>query len=165
MWLSLCLHKAIGINISNLSFPSDYAEDATPETRRCTSFGEVASTIKGDSSSGTIHYSSGTHQPSIMNLRRKSWFGSHAMMKWVHLNFHSNSSLTKLARKKAAQKIFKYMITPGILPDNFHLGQDLKSSYEFYLPSAVSCQLRFGQLLPPQPFFVNLILLWEKKMT
>lgn len=67
----------------------------------------------------------------------------------------------EISSYKESTKIFLHMVTPCILPVNFHSGRNIKLSYEFYLPSAISRQLGCGQL-PPCPFVANLICPREK---
>lgn len=49
LWLNMYMHKTMGINLRQMSFPSEnFAEGARPQTRRCTSFGEATSMIAND---------------------------------------------------------------------------------------------------------------------
>lgn len=72
------------------------------------------------------------------------------------LNSHIFFRFSEVGLKEESTKIYIHMVTPIILPLNFYSGGDIKLSYEFYLPLAISRQLECGQL-SPCPFFANLI--------
>jgi len=54
LWLNTYMHKTMGLNLRQMSFPSEnYAEGQPIQIRRCTSFGEVAAIIANDTFSVT----------------------------------------------------------------------------------------------------------------
>ena len=149
MWLNLHMQRVSQINIFSREFPSDQPEGQKVTLRRCTSFGEAASSIGGErlSSDQLISYFrcfyNGLSKSALI------WFAyddpNNSFERPINFQFDSATSSDN-------RKIFKEMIRPNLLP-TISCG---RKSYEFYYPSVAARQLGFGQA-PIRLYFSDLI--------
>ena len=126
------MHKAIGIKLSELSFPSEeFNEEKDPITRRCTYFGEAAIMIANDSNVfGKTNffkcfYNGFTEDSTI-------WFAYHDDNKEYENPFKFN--LDSWKNDEEATNIMREAMSPRILPANFTSGKSA-IGYEFCYPS------------------------------
>ena len=148
MWVQLYMHQIIFVNLYSLSFPSiNYAEDQTPTTKGCQTYGEAASAINVRIDSGHL-----------FKLFYKG-FGS-----FLWLPYRENEDITLPCKfnyetgcdDKISTELFNSFIKPCALPAEFHHGWSVHPIYEFYNPNMVARQLGCGQL-PPKLFFSEMV--------
>jgi hypothetical protein len=155
LWLNLNMQKIMTQDLRSLKFPSltfleEQEEQLTDDnrTRRCMSFGEVASAIFIN---GSISY--------FFKLLYKGFSGE--ILEWfiysdipefdLPYSFRFESKYTDAG----PLKILNCLIKPCLLSIEVRHGREkLPISYEFYNPSIAARQLGFGQL-PPKLFFAD----------
>jgi len=117
LWLNLYTHKAMGRDLRNSVFPSDFAGDAKATTCRCMSFGEAALAFP----------SSSTSRATTAQLFKSFYHGfNREGIIWFAYNDDEEFELPIfrfLNTNTDNKDTFDAIITPGILPISFHSGR------------------------------------------
>lgn len=130
--VNMYIHEAIGINLSNSSFPWDHSEDEASKFHRCTSFGEAASIgYESDSASKTVNFFRAFYY--AFTKENIIWYAYDDSNN--HFESPSKFNFSGICIEPYNIDSFKAAICPCILPVNFCGGRSVKLSYEFYVPS------------------------------
>jgi len=147
MWLSLHMHKRLEFNLFAQRFPRDIAEnyeldEEESATRPPLNFSEAVIVLLGIG--GNADQVSRFFQTLYEGLTReqRAWMPYEDPDSMIPLVFHPfNDALNK------DHDVMMALITPRAIPVNFFgSGKASNQTYEFYNPSALACQLAFGQL-------------------
>ncbi|GJN07438.1 hypothetical protein PR202_ga25270 [Eleusine coracana subsp. coracana] len=139
------------MNLRTLKFPTDDPEEAAPQTRRCTSYGEAMVMVSAPAASVTDYFRmlyNGLVSEHII------WFAYMDSEDLFENPFFFN--FESITSDDTSRENFSIVISPGILPVGFFGGKGQPSSYEFYYPSASARQLCMGQL-PIKPSLADLV--------
>jgi hypothetical protein len=127
LWLNTYMHKAIGLDLRKISFPSEsYAEGQPIQLRRCTSFGEATIMITNDTFGVTDFF--------------RCFYNGFADEAVICFAYHDDNhdfenpvkfQLDNWIDDKYATNSLQEAIAPRILPARFTSGRSLPS-YEFY---------------------------------
>nr|ABA97978.1 hypothetical protein LOC_Os12g24820 [Oryza sativa Japonica Group] len=161
-WLNLIVMKVVNRpSVSEAEFPrlepivNDDGEELTH--RRCTSYGEYASTPTDAGVKLSAELLKDWFYSFYESFQKDTrvWFLYEDSAELEHpLDFRFediNHEIYQLSRE-----IFSAAISPCILPVGIHQGRNIQSSYEFYHPISSARQLGMGQL-PIDLFFANKI--------
>jgi len=147
MWLNLHLHKRLEFNLFTQRFPRDISEnhvlgEEELATRAPLNFGEAVIVLPG--SGGNPDQVGRFFQTLYEDLARdeRAWLAYDDPDSMLPLVF--NPFDEALDRDN---EVMMAMVTPRAIPVNFFgSGKTSPQTYEFYNPSALACQLAFGQL-------------------
>jgi hypothetical protein len=137
-----------------MSFPGNHTEEKEPRTRRCTSYGEVASAFPCNKL-----------VPSEMATFFRCFYNGFVQEKIVWYAYYGGRNTSELPVKFSFKSVdteadsmtnLGEAIASGILPVNFSIDRSHQLSYEFYYLSISARQLGLSQL-PIRPFFVDLV--------
>jgi len=147
MWLSVHMHKRLGFDLFAQCFPRDIAEDHELDdeestTRSPLNYGEAAIVLSG--TCGNKDQVSRFFQTLYEGLAKdqRAWMPYEDLETRFPLTFHPfDDALNK------DHDLMMAIISPRAIPVNFFgSGKTSNPTYEFYNPSALACQLAFGQV-------------------
>lgn len=126
----------MGHNLKNNHFPSSELSEEDPTYHRCMSFGEATSACPAN----------GLNVVQIFKSFYNG-FTRNAIVWFAYNNGHDYElpiifNFAEMCEDHA--DLFKIMISSVILPVSFHRDRNRLQSSEFYHPSVVARQLRFG---------------------
>ena len=138
MWLSLHMHKRLEFDLFEQCFPRDIAEDHELDeeesaTRPPLNYGEAVIVLPGTGGNRD-------QVSQFFQTEQRAWMPYEDPDTIFPLTFHPfDDALNK------DPDVMMALITPRAIPVNFFgSGKASNQTYEFYNPSALSCQLAFG---------------------
>lgn len=145
LWMNLHLLKVAVNNLRILRFPSlTYSEaqennlDEEDRYRRCSPFGEAASAI-------SINWSTGQFFRGFYKGLSDEVFTWFVYLEIAEFELPISFRFETACSDEPSTAIFQHIVKPGLLPVEFRHGREkLSMSYEFYNPSVAADQLGFG---------------------